>query len=306
MTLDRALMDLSLIAYGAGAVASHVQLFGDEPRARRVALWAVPIGALLHFGAIGAWCVAHRGESLLQDAGMPYSLFAFFLALAQVIVNVRPAWSVLASLTIPLAFIAQFYAGIAGRSMDGPSLAGGTPYLRPHVLVLLFGFAALALAFSLAVLYLAQSRLLKRKQIRGFMERIPPLASVGQAGHWMAIIGFSLLTLGILTGVLAAPTVWGEQWYLHPAALRSVIPTAVAWVIYAAYLGCSLGLGWQGRRTTYFLIAGFLVVVIAFIASLAFPKATPSRAPQAGRSNSHHTRERGPSTWGTRTLSAIV
>jgi ABC-type transport system involved in cytochrome c biogenesis permease subunit len=79
-----------------------------------------------------------------------------------------------------------------------------------------------------------------------------------------------LLTLGIVTGVVAAPERWGGRWYLD----TRTVSTLVAWAVYAAYLGLNLGLGWRGRRTTWFLIAGFVAVSVAFAASIGRPKGT--------------------------------
>ena len=48
---------------------------------------------------------------------------------------------------------------------------------------------------------------------------------------------------------------------LEPKVLTSFF----AWLIYAAYLITSGIGGWRGRRTTYFLIAGFIAVVVDYL-----------------------------------------
>jgi ABC-type uncharacterized transport system permease subunit len=276
VTLEGLLFGATLLLYFVSAVSYHAHLFTGSERARKAALACAPLGLAVHTAALGAWCLNHPG-SILRDPGMPYSLVAYFIALVQVALNVRPRWATLGSLTMPLAFVVEFYAGSAAPETAFHTFAPGWqpgPLMRPHVMALLLGFAAFALAFCLAVLYLIQSRLLKSKQMRGMFSQLPPLESVATAAHWLAAIGFSMLTLGIVTGALAAPEAWGGRWYLDPRTLTSL----VAWAIYAAYLGAILFLGWRGRRTTYFLIAGFLVVLIAFFASLSRPQQSAVRS----------------------------
>lgn len=274
MTLESGLFALTLALYFLASVSYHAHLFAGSERARRLASAQVPLAVAVHTAAIGVWCTAHAGQaSILRDAGMPVSLVAYFLALVQMGLNFRSGWASLGSLSMPLAFIAQFYAAALtpGSTVQSPP---GSRLLSPHVLALLLGFAAFTLAFCLAVIYLVQSRLLKAKQIRGLFSRLPPLESVATGAHWLATIGFSMLTLGVITGAIVAPASWGATWFLDPRTLTSL----VAWCIYAAYLGASMFLGWRGRRTTYFLIAGFLVVLVAFFASVRRPRtaAAPS------------------------------
>lgn len=266
MTLESALFALVLLLYFASSVSYHAHLFAGSERARRAVLWLVPVGVLVHTAAIGIWCTTHRGSSILRDPAMPVSLVAFFIALIQVGLNFIRGWAALGSLSMPFAFISQFYASLLtpGSAVQAPP---GSRLLSPHVMALLLGFAAFTLAFCLAVFYLVQSRLLKNKQVRVFGGRLPALDSIATGAHWLAAIGFSMLTLGIITGALAAPEIWGERWYLDSRTLTSL----VAWAIYAAYLAVSMFMGWRGRRTTYFLIAGFLIILIAFIASVRRP-----------------------------------
>lgn len=260
---------LTLLFYAVSSIQYHTHLFAGSERAARLARATAMVGLVAHTVALGIWCMTHNW-SILRDERMPFAVVAYCVVLVQLFVSSRKGWPALGSLSIPLAFIAESFAVTPGPS--GVAAAAGSALLRPHVLALLLGFAAFALAFCLAVLYLLQSWLLKTKQIKGLFKRLPPLESVSTAAHRIAILGFTLLTLGIITGSLVAPNSWGPQWYLDPHTVTGV----VAWAIYAAYLGVSSLLGWRGRRTTYFLIAGFLVVVVAFVTSVNRPK--PAKA----------------------------
>jgi len=267
MKLEAILFGLTLLLYFLSSVSYHTHLFAGSDRARRAATVLVAVGVLVHTGAIGAWCVNHRGSSMLRDPAMWFSLVAYFIAILQVGMDWRRGWASPGSLSLPLAFVAQFYALLQTPGSAVQTPAGGR-LLSPHVLPILLGFAAFTLAFCLAVIYLVQSRMLKTKRIGGLFSRLPSLESVSTGAHWLATIGFSMLTLGIVTGSLVAHQTWGPGWYLDPRTLTAL----VAWAIYAAYLGAIMLMGWRGRRTTYFLIVGYVVVLVAFFASVARPK----------------------------------
>lgn len=264
---ENLLFGATLLLYLFAAVAFHIHVFAGADRARTAGTVLTAVGALLHLGAIGLWCINHRGESILRDPGMPFSLVAFFVAVVQAGLGLRARWASLGSLALPLAFVMQFYASTLASGSAG-STEHRSPLLNPHVMAILLGFASFTLAFCLALIYLAQSSLLKRKQLGGVFKRLPPLESVGEGAHWLTIIGFSLLTMSIVTGIIAAPEAWGSRWYLDGRIVASV----VAWFVYAAYLTAYMALGWRGRRTIYFLIAGFIVVLIAFFANINSPK----------------------------------
>ncbi len=259
------LFNLALLLYFVSSVCYHIHLFVGHDPARKAAMSTLVAGVAIHTAAIGVFCTA--GGKVLQGL-MPLSIAAYFLAVAQLGVTFRKGWTSLGSLTAPLAFLLEFGAVAPGPgSVVANAAAAGA--IRPHVMVLMLAFAAFTLAFCLALLYLFQSWLLKTKQVRGSFSRLPPLEKLTNAAHWLATIGFSMLTLGMITGAIAAPERWGPGWYLMAPTLSSV----VAWLVYAAYLGVSLLLGWRGRKTTYFLLAGFVLLLIAFVSSVNRPHA---------------------------------
>jgi len=276
MSWEAILSGLALLFYAVSSVHYHLHLFAGAEKSSRNAWLSALAGLSAHTGALGMWCTTHQW-SILADERMPFSLVAYVLVVFQIAATTKKGWPALGSLSLPLAFIAQSYAV---TPVSKNPLAGGfsSGLLRPHVLVLLLSFVAFTVAFCLAVVYLVQSKLLKTKQIKGVFLRLPPLDSVSSAAHRLAILGFTLLTLGMITGAVVAPDAWGARWYLDPHIATGI----VAWVIYAAYLGASTFLGWQGRRTTYFLIAGFLVVLVAFVTSVNRPR------PERPAATSHH------------------
>ncbi len=75
------------------------------------------------------------------------------------------------------------------------------------------------------------------------------------------LVGFVLLTLGLITGAIWANEAWGTWWSWDPKETWAFI----SWLFYAAYLHMRISRGWQGRRPALLATSGFFVVLICYI-----------------------------------------
>jgi cytochrome c-type biogenesis protein CcsB len=125
-------------------------------------------------------------------------------------------------------------------------------WLLVHVVTAFLGYAAFALAFGSAILYLLQER--------RHWPSLPPLAVLDSLIYRTTILGFLLLTLGIFTGAVWAETAWGRYWSWDPKETWSLI----TWFIYAALLHARLLKGWHGRRIAWLAVLGFMAVLFTY------------------------------------------
>ncbi len=75
------------------------------------------------------------------------------------------------------------------------------------------------------------------------------------------LVGFVLLTLGLITGAIWANEAWGTWWSWDPKETWAFI----SWLFYAAYLHMRISRGWQGRRPALLATSGFFIVLICYI-----------------------------------------
>jgi cytochrome c-type biogenesis protein CcsB len=125
-------------------------------------------------------------------------------------------------------------------------------WLLIHVVTAFLGYAAFALAFGAALLYLVQDRRPRAS--------LPPVAQLDRLIYRATVLGFFLLTLGILTGAVWAETAWGRYWSWDPKETWSLI----TWFIYATLLHARLLKGWQGRRIAWLAVLGFMAVLFTY------------------------------------------
>ena len=75
------------------------------------------------------------------------------------------------------------------------------------------------------------------------------------------LVGFVLLTLGLISGAVWANEAWGTWWSWDPKETWAFI----SWLFYAAYLHMRISKGWQGRKPALLATIGFLVVLVCYL-----------------------------------------
>jgi len=75
------------------------------------------------------------------------------------------------------------------------------------------------------------------------------------------LLGFVLLTLGLISGAVWANEAWGTWWSWDPKETWAFI----SWLFYAAYLHMRISKGWQGRRPALLASTGFFVVLVCYL-----------------------------------------
>jgi cytochrome c-type biogenesis protein CcsB len=134
-------------------------------------------------------------------------------------------------------------------------------WLILHVVVILIGEAGFVLACGLGLLYLIQENAIKTKKRRFFFRRLPSLDLLDATGYVCIVIGFTMLTFGLITGFIYAKAVWGKFWSWDPKEVWS----GITWLFYAVLLHERLTVGWRGRRSAIMAIIGFAVILFTFL-----------------------------------------
>ena len=94
-----------------------------------------------------------------------------------------------------------------------------------------------------------------------FFNLIPDADILEELSYQMVVIGFLMLTLGIITGSVWANSAWGTYWSWDPKETWSLI----TWFVYAAMLHSRLVSGWRGKKLAIFSIAGFFCVIFTYL-----------------------------------------
>jgi cytochrome c-type biogenesis protein CcsB len=188
--------------------------------------------------------------------------FAWTTMLLYLIVERRTKNKTSGAFVTPMAFLAMAYASFSPNVNSGiqpliPALKSN--WLISHVITCFFGYAAFGLSFGLSFMYLLK-RLEREDGSNIFLRLIPRADILDELNYQMVVIGFLMLTLGIITGSVWAHSAWGSYWSWDPKETWSLI----TWLIYAAVLHSRLVRGWKGKRIAILCFVGFSCVLFTY------------------------------------------
>src|SRR5262249_8580872 len=201
-----------------------------------------------------------RTFPLWGEVATSLGLLSWAIIGGYVVAGWRSHFEALGSFIVPLAFLAAASAGIPVTTPVRLPLAVQHVWLGLHIVLALLGYAALTLMFCAGVMYLIQEHQLKSKRPGAWYHNLPSLTLLDDLNAKALLLGFPLLTQGIITGSVWAKYVYGA--YLH-WSLTS-LPLLLAWFMYALLLGGRRALGWQGRKAARATVGGFIVVLVSY------------------------------------------
>jgi cytochrome c-type biogenesis protein CcsB len=125
------------------------------------------------------------------------------------------------------------------------------------------GYAAFAVACGVSIMYLikANSEEKATDAAGGFLSLFPPTRVLDDLNYKAIMVGFPLLTLGIITGAAWANYAWGTYWSWDPKETWSLI----VWFIYAAFLHARFTKGWVGKRAAWLSVIGFAATIFCYL-----------------------------------------
>jgi cytochrome c-type biogenesis protein CcsB len=90
---------------------------------------------------------------------------------------------------------------------------------------------------------------------------LPSLDRLDSLMYKTGSVAFALLAMLLITGAVWANESWGRYWGWDSKETGAL----VAWLTYAAFLHTRIARGWTGRRSAYFALVGFLLVIFTYL-----------------------------------------
>jgi cytochrome c-type biogenesis protein CcsB len=251
---------ISILLYLLSAAGYLAYFFLQKSFLQRASFIALLVGFLFHTIALVLDSV-QQGHFPAANMRETLSLAGWATAGVFILLNTRYRLKILGVYAAP--FIALIMV-VVSQLPDEPAQTTRlfkSFWLVSHVVFIFVGEAAFALAAGAGILYLLQENSIKTKKNRYFFKRLPSLDLLDSTGYGCIVVGFTLLTVGLITGLIYARSVWGRFWSWDPKEVWS----GIAWLFYAALLHERLTVGWRGRRSAIMAIIGFGVLVFTFL-----------------------------------------
>src|SRR5262245_31021533 len=187
------------------------------------------------------------------------------------------------ALVLPFAAVSVLLPGIF-PGLASPPYTNTIEFRAPLTLAMLsyswFTIAALhALLMALLERHLHRDRLFGGRRdtmwphsergtrraapLAGPLASLPPLLTLEQLLFRILTLGFALLTLTLVTGVVFSEELFGKAIRFNHKTLFAI----VSWVIFGLLLTGRYAYGWRGRRALRWTLVGFVTLLLAYVGS---------------------------------------
>ena len=253
-----------ILLYFIGSLIYLIAAVFQQSQLNKIARGATILGWGLHtLSLIWRWIESHQ----MNVGHAPLSNFyesLLFFSWAVICISYLSFWRQLrgymGSFVAMLACLLLAYASFGGHDSQIMPLmpALKSNWLIIHVVTCFLAYAAFALACGAALLYFFMARA-PQSSIKS-NDSLIKVQEMDELIYRAIMIGFFLLTLGILTGAVWAESAWGRYWSWDPKETWSLI----TWLIYAGLLHARLVRGWQGKRIAMLAVGGFMAVLFTY------------------------------------------
>lgn len=197
------------------------------------------------------------GRTPLATMHQTLAVLSLLIAVSFLATMRRHRLPVLGAFITPMTLLLLLGAAFKGHVAEVPEHVRSV-LLPFHIAVNVLGLAAFALAFAVAVAYVIQEQLLRKRQVGGVFQRLPALDVLDSWGFRFVIIGFPLFTLGVVTGSIWAARLGNALGFSTGQGFA-----LLAWVFFASVLLSRAAGGWRGRRAAIGTMLGFLCAMAA-------------------------------------------
>jgi cytochrome c-type biogenesis protein CcsB len=249
---------ITLILYVVATVSFLSYSLRRSEALSYVSLAITAAGFASHTVALGAR-MADASSSAPPSFSDALSFFSWMIILVLLVVEFRHRIHVLGSFMVPLALVSLISAAALPETV--PTLQPVFKTLWFHVTLSMLGAVGFTVAFVAGVMYLIQDRLLKSKQFNVLYSKLPALDFLDHLNQQSIVLGFPLLTLGIVTGAISAQFARGSYVSWNPEQTWAL----VTWLFYFIVLLGRLTIGWRAKRAAYLTVIGFACVLLTLV-----------------------------------------
>jgi len=137
-------------------------------------------------------------------------------------------------------------------------------YSTLHIVSIFLSYLVFLIATTTAAAYLIQDALIKSKRTGVVFSRLPDLSFLDKLNYRSISLGFTLLSLAIISGFIWARNIHGTYWGVYN--LRQIY-SLVLWLIYAVILHARLSAKLRGRKVALLSLFAFGVLVLSLLAT---------------------------------------
>jgi ABC-type uncharacterized transport system permease subunit len=223
---------------------------------RRVLL---PLALLLHAFLLHQAMLSGEGFNL--NLGTALSLIVWLTAFIYWLESYWVNVGVLQNMILPFATLAVLLPYFMAKQHVLAYAA--MPLFKAHLAISMLAYGLLTIAALHALLLSILEKRLHTGDLPPFLRDLPSLISLERLTFQILLAGFILLTLTLLSGVGFSEELFGKPFQVT----HKVVFGFAAWLIFGLLLAGRHVWGWRGRVAVRWLLAGFALLLLAYVGS---------------------------------------
>ena len=168
------------------------------------------------------------------------------------------AFRFLGAFTAPVVLVLDLVALFGLDDQTHTFSKSHSAWVEMHAAIAILSYGAFALAFVAGLMYLVQERQLKSRKLSPSFLLLPSIEQLDVINHRLVLLGFGMLTLGMIGGFISYEIV--GHW-----TTPKIIWAIVAWALYAALLAARLGWSLRGRKIVLASMISFTLILGSYI-----------------------------------------
>lgn len=249
------ILAIALYLSASGAFSLRLVRQDSAPAAARPAALGLGLVAILvHAVVLYGQTVVPDGLNLgFFNAG---SLVTWLMAGMILLAATRRPVENLAVVILPISagalILSAIFGPVAGAEESMPL------GLEAHILSSILAYSVLSIAALQAVVLAYQDHHLHNRHPVGLVRLLPPLRVMEKMLFQMLWLGFGLLSVSLLTGVLFLEDIFAQH------LVHKTILSIAAWLVFATLLFGRWRYGWRGRMAIRWTLGGFVALMLAY------------------------------------------
>ena len=132
--------------------------------------------------------------------------------------------------------------------------------LSAHILVSLCAYAFIAIALIQALLHWYQERQIRARTQPAMLAALPPLQTMEQLWFRLILLGFSCLTLTLVSGALFSQSIFGHAFMFQHHTILAIL----GWIVFIVLIFKRLKSGLRGGNATLWTFIGFAFIQLGY------------------------------------------
>ncbi len=247
----------AIACYLCGAILQYFNLVHPKKTGRPYALLFGLFAIIFHTLSFQGTFLTEAGVNIgLYNAA---SLVGWLVILIVLLSSLQKPLENLFIGLYPLAALAILLA-LINQDTTGP-LQNLDFQMTSHIALSISAYSVLTIAAVQSILLAIQDNHLHHKKTNGYIMRLPPLQVMEKLLFEVIWVGFFLLTCAIVTGFIFIEDLFAQQ-----LAHKTVL-SIFAWIIFSTLLIGRHRLGWRGTTAIRYTLAGYALLMLAFMGS---------------------------------------